>query len=292
FTPEEGGTYYVSAGHRDTLFPVLGEYSLSVIDVGAADDFAEDSGTTGRVAVGGTATGEIAFVTDVDWFAVSLKAGTSYRIDVKGSATGDGTLDDPVFLGVFDSSGSHFRGTVDDNGGEQTNSKKWFVPKEDGTYYLAVIGYTDANTSIAQVSKGTYTVSVVQAEREDDFADDTSTSGTADVGGSATGEIQYEGDEDWFAVTLEAGKTYRFDLKGAPTGDGTLANPYIGGIHDARGRQVPGTVDDNGGEGPNSRVTFTAGEDATYYVEARAFAEFPAALGTYTLAVEEVADGL
>ena len=34
------------------------------------------------------------------------------------------------------------------------------------------------------------------------------------VGGSATGEIDYWGDRDWFAVELEAGTTYRIDLEG------------------------------------------------------------------------------
>ena len=41
------------------------------------------------------------------------------------------------------------------------------------------------------------------------------------VGGSATGNIDSPGDRDWFAVELEAGKTYRFDLKGWSTGGGT-----------------------------------------------------------------------
>ena len=31
---------------------------------------------------------------------------------------------------------------------------------------------------------------------------------------SATGGIEFRGDRDWFEVTLQAGKVYRFDLKG------------------------------------------------------------------------------
>ena len=45
----------------------------------------------------------------------------------------------------------------------------------------------------------------------DDYASSISTTGSVVMGGSVTGEIEFWGDRDWFAVTLEAGKTYRFD---------------------------------------------------------------------------------
>ena len=43
---------------------------------------------------------------DRDWYGVSLTAGTSYRIDVKGDDTDDsgGTLGDPE-VSVYDSTG-------------------------------------------------------------------------------------------------------------------------------------------------------------------------------------------
>ena len=52
----------------------------------------------------------------------------------------------------------------------------------------------------------------------DDYTSDTQTTGTVTVGGSTTGDIETGGDQDWFAVTLEAGKTYRIDLEGAARG--------------------------------------------------------------------------
>ena len=39
----------------------------------------------------------------------------------------------------------------------------------------------------------------------DDYSSTTQTSGVAEVGGSATGEIETRSDRDWFAVTLDAG---------------------------------------------------------------------------------------
>ncbi|MDE2639339.1 MAG: cadherin domain-containing protein, partial [Chloroflexota bacterium] len=127
----------------------------------------------------------------------------------------------------------------------------------------------------------------------DDFSADRQTSGRVVVGGSARGEIETAGDRDWFAFTLEAGKTYRFDLKGWVTNDGTLLNPYLRGIHDASGALIAGTANDDGGKAINSMVDFTAAAAGVYYVSAgsryedaglgRIFTE-----GTYVLSVKHV----
>ena len=48
------------------------------------DDFTNGIDTTGRVAVGGTANGNIETGGDRDWFAVELVAGRTYTIDLQG----------------------------------------------------------------------------------------------------------------------------------------------------------------------------------------------------------------
>ena len=95
----------------------------------------------------------------------------------------------------------------------------------------------------------------------------------------------HDGDRDWFAVELEAGRTYRFDLEGSPTDAGTLSDPYLRGIHDAEGNLIAGTMDNNRGEGRNARETFTATDDGTYYVSAGAWSD---RTGTYTLKVTDI----
>ena len=115
--------------------------------------------------------------------------------------------------------------------------------------------------------------------------DATGDSYTVTVGGSATGETEYVGDRDWFAVELEAGKSYRFDLEGSRTDAGSLSDPYLYGLYDDDGDLISGTTNDNGGAGLNSRVGFTATEDATYYVSAGTIRSLT---GTYLLSVEEV----
>ena len=77
--------------------------------------------------------------------------------------------------------------------------------------------------------------------RADDFADDTTTTGTLAFDAPATGHIEEDGDRDWFAVELEAGKTYRFNLEARDAGKGTMSNPTLWGIYDADGTFIPGT---------------------------------------------------
>src|SRR5438067_6672408 len=50
------------------------------------------TGTTGAIAVGGTATGNIETVNDTDWFRTTLTAGRTYQFGLEGSATGQGAL--------------------------------------------------------------------------------------------------------------------------------------------------------------------------------------------------------
>ena len=75
----------------------------------------------------------------------------------------------------------------------------------------------------------------------DDYTRDSSTTGVLRVGDSATGELESGGDIDWIKVRLQAGKTYRIDLEGLPTGAGTLPDPKQLGIHDSREALLPDT---------------------------------------------------
>ena len=109
----------------------------------------------------------------------------------------------------------------------------YFTAGESATCYAAA--------SVSGYGSGTYKLSVTEL---DDFA---ATTGEVSVGGSATGEIHSLRDADWFAVTLEAGTTYRIDLEGSRTDAGTLRDPYLRGVHDANGARLAGTTNDDGG---------------------------------------------
>ena len=99
----------------------------------------------------------------------------------------------------------------------------------------------------------------------DDFSATVETEGTATVGGSVAGAIEQSRDRDWFAVELVAGQTYRFDLEGV-----TLSDPLLHGLYDEQGRYIADTRNDDGGDGLDSRLTFTATYSGTHYVAAGA----------------------
>ena len=130
-----------------------------------------------------------------------------------------------------------------------------------------------------------------------DFAQNRSTAGRILVDEAVTGTIDRSGDQDWFAMNLEKGTTYRIDQMGAGTGDGTLYDPLLNGIFDGKGQQIHWGDDDSGvygnevmPESPwslNARIFFTPTEAGTYYLSASAAL---GGEGTYTLAVSEVGD--
>ena len=109
---------------------------MSVAEV-SSDDHPAGPGTTGTVAVGGSATGEIELPHDHDWFSATLEAGKWYRIDLEGSSTNAGTLRDPYLRGVHDANGNLIRGTTDNHEGAGSNSRLFFQPENAGTYHIA-----------------------------------------------------------------------------------------------------------------------------------------------------------
>ena len=92
---------------------------------------------------------------------------------------------------------------------------------------------------------------------------------------------------DWFAVTLEEGRTYQIDLAGQRSVARTLRDPYLHGIFDADGNPVADTTNNDGGAGRASRVTFRATADAKYYVSAGASGS---GNGIYRLSVTDLTD--
>ena len=282
FTATESGTHYIAAG----AYSYQGTYELEVTDTSPpetpqwsepdGEDFPARTSTTGRVAVGGSATGNIDSVIDRDWFAVDLWEGSTYVIDLRGSPTGTaaGTLSDPYLHGIYDADGDRISNTTDDDGGHSYNSRVTLTATESGTHYIA------AGADFGR--QGTYTLAVSKVT--DGLSADTDTNGEVTVGGTATGEIEFAGDVDWFAVTLEAGKTYRFDLEGAW---GILSSPFLRGLYDATGARIEGTTDSSGGLYRNTQLYFTPTTGGTYYVAAGASGDLT---GTYTLGVAETAE--
>ena len=155
FTPSTTGPHYIAAGatgkfvdHTPITTNILvdynaalhvGGYRLSVNII--TDDYTADATTTATVSVGGAPViGRIEVPGDVDWWAVELTAGTSYRIDQKKR---EYSLN-PYLRGIYDADGNLIPNTANDNGGEpdnifvrSRNSIVYFTPSETDTYYIA-----------------------------------------------------------------------------------------------------------------------------------------------------------
>ena len=267
-------TYYIGVDDRKGS---IGTYTLSVGEV--FDDYSNDTGTGGTLAAGGSNTGEVELPNDTDWFAIELVAGKHYRIDLEGAPTGQGDLIDPYLRGLYRADGSQVPGTTNDDGGEGFNSRLDVTPSNTATYYISAGAYGERT--------GTYTLSVAVDEFVDDYPNAIGTGATLAVDGTATGAVDYAGDTDWFAVTLDAGEYYRIHLEGSDTGQGTLRDPALRGIYDADGDLIDGTGDDDGGAGHNSFLDFIAPASDTYYIAAGAHYKHT---GAYRLSLQALAD--
>ena len=126
-----------------------------------------------------------------------------------------------------------------------------------------------------------------RAEADADVAADTATTATVAVAVPAFGRIQESGDQDWFAITLNAQDEYEIYLRGDHTEHGSLVDPVLVGIYDSSGTLIEDTSDDDGGKGKNSRLLFEAPSTGTYYI---AVGGSGTHVGTYNLTVEEPDD--
>ena len=234
-------------------------------------DLPNDNTTPGAVAVGGSATGIIETAYDQDRFAVELEAGRTYQFDLQGSPGGGGTLPDTYFRAIYNSAGRYQSGTYNDNFEGSRDSRVTFTPTQSGTYYARVSGDRDEvgtyTLTVTDVTPAEAEAGQVEAvfvpgapepepgtspghatpggagtranvnESGTDLPANTSTTGEVDVGGSVTGNIDANGDDDWFRVELEAGGTYQFDLEGEPTSRGTLSDPFLW-LYDGSGNLI------------------------------------------------------
>ena len=281
--------------------------------------------TKGYVRVGDPVTGHIGEEgTETDVFASLLRADRTYLIEVKGSETGDGTLEDPWlslglakpgslgvgFANATESPCPTVSDCADDDSGTGLNARIVYSPSQTNLFYIEVtnlktaVGIDPADPS----EEGTYTLSVTDitgqepesaqgqstpgaGQRENvseggtDLPNDNSTPGRVAVGGSATGAIGTDGDQDRFAVELVAGRTYQFDLTGSPGGGGTLPDTFFRAIYDSEGQYQPDSYNDDFDGSRDSRVTFTPTESGTHYARVSGDRD---EVGSYTLSVTDV----
>ena len=269
FTPDTGGTYYVDISDPATI----GGYSASAVTV--ANDFPDNTATTGVVAVGGAATdGTLGETGEHDWLAVTLAAGQAYEFTVTGLSNfasirvGTAAALDEGIVAVQNVQ-------LDPSIVAPATQTVWFTPDTGGTYYVDI---SDPATI------GGYSASAVTVAN--DFPDDTATTGVVAVGGAATdGTLGETGEHDWLAVTLAAGQAYEFTVTGlsnfAAIRVGTAAALDEGIVAVQNVQLDPSIV-----APATQTVWFTPDTAGTYYVDI----SDPATIGGYSASVVTVAN--
>jgi hypothetical protein len=99
----------------------LGTYSVQLSTL--SDDFGDTPGTGASLALGVTRTGNLDYAADVDYFAITLVAGTTYTVTVTATSIAN-TLYDPT-LGVV-----------------TLSTARTFTAASSGTYYLRIAAST------------------------------------------------------------------------------------------------------------------------------------------------------
>lgn len=187
------------------------------------DDFSANTGTTGSIAPGGLVSGVINAPADSDWFAITLQAGRSYTINLRGVS-----LSDPI-LAVRDSQGSFLVENDDTIPDTNLNSRLQFSPKSSGTYFLDVRGFGNLT--------GSYQLQV----------EDTSQA-TPSPGAGFQIDIDYSGDPRYLPIFQAAAARWQQVI--------TADLPDVNGIDDLLITVNVGDIDGSGGTlgfaGPDS----------------------------------------
>ena len=211
--------------------------------------------TTATLSTGGGVDVVIDTLGDHDWYRITLTAGTTYSF----RTSSDGTSADS-FLNLRDSTGAVL--TSDDDSGGGTLSLINYTAATSGTYYIDAGNFNDESTSTYHL-----TAAATPAAGSDSVGNTTGTASTITVGGAVNGNINTNGDHDWYAISLVAGQTYLFrvDVTGAASGD--IADSTLT-LRDSGGVQLAFN-DDSGGN--YSAIRFTASTTGTYYLDAGGF---------------------
>jgi methionine-rich copper-binding protein CopC len=277
FTAPNTGTYYLAAGGYGSY---TGDYIITLSALSNTTDIiSANTSTTGTITLGSTGiNGTIDVARDDDWYRISLTAGQSYVINLRGADSGQGSLIDPRFVGVYNSSGAIIAGTGNDNYSNSPDAQITFRPLTSGVYYLAAGGANDLT--------GSYRLTI-EPTLSSDISDNVTTTAVLNVGGSVTSQIDNDDDVDWIKIRLTQGQTYQFRLRGAPTGDGTLADPILAGIYNSAGQVLPGTYNDDFGGSLNAQTTLTPAGTGDYYIAATGYGS---QTGTYKLSASLVSN--
>jgi serralysin len=223
---------------------------------------------------------------EYDLLAVNLVAGQTYTFDYRGIVGG---VVDP-YLALFGPGLAYI--TEDDDGGAGRGSMITYTATADGTYYLYVTSfYTLDSGGDGSIDTGGYTINMWSPEADVPGSTDVLASIATAVeitAGTTFGNLEVEGDNDYFAIEVSAGMVYSFGYAGGVWGaadrDGEAGeNLAILSVYNAAGVQLSTNFNYESG------TSYYATADTTIYVRVQGSNE-PGLGGTggYTLDVTEI----
>ena len=139
--------FYLTAS--DGIENVVQQVSVTITN--SADDFSANLDTISEIEVGHFVVGNIEDSLDQDWHSVILEANEKYTIDLMGTDSGGGTLNDPQIISIIDALGADIQNSGDDDSGVGYDSRVVFIPTVTGKFYINVGAW---------YSPGSYTLSV------------------------------------------------------------------------------------------------------------------------------------
>ncbi|MEA3642210.1 MAG: S8 family serine peptidase [Lamprobacter sp.] len=271
FISSKSGPYFLEA--RSFWHSETGSYTLTASLLSSqSDDFAGNLSTTGVIpAANGMVSGTLEVAGDTDWFRAELAANTVYTFGLTGGSA-PGQLSDPL-LRLYDDIGTQI--AMNDDGGEGLNSELIYTTSGAETVFLSAEGY-------ANLRSGSYvlTSSASGAGPGRDVPGDTSTTHTLNIGQTINGLIDQPGDTDWYAVNVQPGVTYQFELVPG-SGANTIDDPYLA-LFNAAGQFLDS--DDDGGLGLNSLLVYEPTSTGRVYISAETYSLI-SDQGTYELSL-------
>lgn len=262
FVPQQGGTYYLEVGDYGSP---KGSYTVRAI-AAEKDDYGDGVDMATRIA--GQVTGKLTMPQDRDVFKMAVTQGHTYIVELTGQDLAGGAR--PAVSGL--ALGMTLQNTQAYN---KPGVNSYFVldATETGDYAFIVSNQGAGGTA-------SYTLKVYEPSG-DDFAMWGDPRGTLALGGSATGRLDYTGDADSFKVTLASAGNYAFQLRGAGTGGGTLADGSA--LLTASNGAGAGALRDQG----SGVYTLSAATGGDYFISVRpttSLSNYPLDMtGTYTL---------
>lgn len=189
FTPTASGEYLVTVTAGGGVAPDLA-YALTAERT--VDDWSANSAGAGQLMVGSSAGGMLENPDDRDWFAVSLKAGTTYWLSAKSGVSG-------CTLRILDAAGQALGGYTVPHNGEPLS----FKPDTDGTYYVEFSSNFKQTTSyLLSAAVGT----------PDDTGNTIAAATALAYSAAVNASLEVGSDRDVFRLDVIAGETYAVKL--------------------------------------------------------------------------------